>query len=83
MKKKVHNRKVHGHVSTLGVVPCSHCCDWFPNNEVMIEHMSFQDIARDLQRSKLFKNIGTRLYYKLCRYQCFAKTGTGHKKHQV
>ena len=36
--------------------------------------------ARDLRRSKLFKNIGTRLYYKLCRYQCFAKTGTGHKK---
>ena len=78
-KKEVHNRKVHGHVSTLEVVPCPHCSDWFPSNEVMNEHTSFHDVARDL-RSKLSRNLGTRLYCKLCRYHCFAKTGTGHKK---
>ena len=78
-KKEVHNRKVHGHVSTLEVVPCPHCSDWFPSNEVMNEHMSFHDVARDL-RSRLSRNLGTRLYCKLCRYHCFAKTGTGHKK---
>ena len=34
---EVHQRKVHGHVSNLEVVPCIHCYDWFPNYQSLNE----------------------------------------------
>ena len=76
---KAHTRQVHGHVSSMEVVPCSHCCDWFLNYDVLKEHMTFHDIERDL-RSELGRTQGPFLYCKLCSYHCYAKKLTRRVK---
>ena len=58
---EVHQRKVHGHVSTLEVIPCVHCYDWFINYQSLNEHIAYHDIERDL-RSKCAKKCGPTLY---------------------
>ena len=75
---KVHQRKVHGHVSNLEVVPCVHCYDWFPNYQSLNEHLAYHDIERDL-RSRRGKKVGPVLYCNLCKYWCFALTEKGYK----
>ena len=70
---KVHRRKIHGHVSTLELVPCDHCYDWFPSNEALNEHIPFHDLKKDL----LSKSV-PRQYCKLCSYHCYARNGKGN-----
>ena len=76
---KAHTRQVHGHVSSMEVVPCNHCCDWFLNHDALKEHMTFHDIERDL-RSKIGRTQGPFLYCPLCNYNCYAKKLTRRVK---
>ena len=76
---KAHTIQVHGHVSSIEVVPCSYCCDWFLNYDALKDHMTFHDIERDL-RSELGRTQGPFLYCKLCSYHCYAKKLTRRVK---
>ena len=75
---EVHQRNVHGHVSSLDIVPCFHCYNWFPNYESLYEHMDYHDIERDL-RSRRGQKFGPTLYCKLCKFWCLALTEKGYK----
>ena len=75
---ELHQRKIHGHVSNLDVVPCVHCYDWFPNYQSLNEHMAYHDIERDL-RTRRGKKFGPTLYCNLCKYCCFARTEKRYK----
>ena len=64
-------------VSSLDVVPCKYCDEWFMSLSDMEEHMTFHDLKRDRNENGCKKErrllSKTKLYCKICKYVCVAK----------
>ena len=60
-----HRRKFHT-VSSLDVLPCDHCTEWFPSLADLTEHESFHNMDKD----------PTKLYCNFCSYSCLSKCGS-------
>ena len=72
----IHMTKVHGHVSTQDILPCSLCYEWFPNQNNLDEHMTFHNTEKDSTNKDCTK-LGPLLYCKQCKFRAFSKNGSG------
>ena len=61
-KSDKHNRRFHK-VSSLDVIPCEHCDEWFLSTDNLEEHVGFHDINKDPEK----------LFCDQCRFFCRPK----------